>query len=153
MFLCIHHSAISYDKNPDQFKATDTYHQAKWNFKSSLGFYAGYNYEIAANGKITQARADGEPTAAIYQSWALYGGLPRYTGPMNDGRAIHVCLDGSFDQEKPKPEQIYALRDFLNEKCRKYGIPKGNIYFHRNFAKKTCPGMNMDLNWIRNLVK
>lgn len=151
-YIIIHHSAVSHEKNPDQFHATDAYHKAQFNLKSSLGFYTGYNYEVAANGKLTQARTDGEPTAAAYQAWAIYGVMPRYTGPMNDGRAIHICLDGNFDTEKPTPPQIYALRDFLKEKCKKHGIPKGNIYFHRNFARKTCCGTNMDLNWVRNLV-
>jgi N-acetylmuramoyl-L-alanine amidase len=150
--ICIHHSAVSHDKNADQFVANNNYHKAKWNFKSSLGFYLGYNYEIAKNGKITQARRDGEPTAAAYQSWALYGVVPRWTGNMNDGRAIHICLDGNFDIEKPAPEQIYALRDLLKRLTKLYSIPKGNIYFHRNFASKTCPGKALDLNWIRNLI-
>lgn len=148
----VHHSAVSHEKNADQFVANNEYHRAKWHFLSSLGFYLGYNYEIAKSGFIKQARADGEQTAACYQSVAYRGVLPRWTGNMNDGRCIHICLDGFFDIEKPAPEQIYALRDFLKGKCRQYGISKGNIYFHRNFAVKTCPGNNMDLNWVRNLI-
>ncbi len=152
-FICVHHSAVSYGKNPDQFEANNNYHKSLGYPKSSLGFYLGYTYEIASTGLVRQARADGEPTAATTQSWARYGVFPRYTGWMNDGRAIHICLDGNFDIEKPKPEQVYALRDLLIKKCKEYGIPKGNIYFHRNFAKKTCPGLGMSLDWIRGLVK
>lgn len=151
-YLVIHHSAVSHDRNDDQFEANNNYHKAKWNFKSALGFYLGYNYEIAKNGLIRQARADGERTAAVTQSWATRGVWPRYTGWMNSGRALHICLDGNFDIEKPAPEQIYALRDWLRAKCKEHNIPKGNIYFHRNFAWKTCPGRNLQLNWIRNLV-
>jgi hypothetical protein len=65
--IMIHHSAVSHERNADQFKANNEYHRAKWNFKSSLGFFLGYNYEIAANGKLRQARTDGEQTAACYQ--------------------------------------------------------------------------------------
>lgn len=151
-FICIHHSAVSCDKNPNQFVANNEYHRAKWGFISSLGFYLGYNYEISPAGIVQQARADGEPTAAVTQSWATKEVFPRYTGWMNDGRAIHICLDGNFDIEKPMPAQIYALRDLLKKKCAQYGIPAGNIYFHRNFAPKTCPGRNLELGWIRNLL-
>ncbi len=151
-YISIHHSAVSRVANPDQFKANNEYHKAKWNFISSMGFYLGYNYEINAKGLVRQARADGETTAAVTESWVTRGVFPRFTGWMNDGRALHICLDGNFDIEKPAPEQIYALRDFLRAKCKQYAIPKGNIYFHRNFAVKTCPGMNMDLNWVRGLV-
>jgi len=151
-YIVLHHSAVSYEKNADQFEANNAYHKAKWNFVSSLGFYLGYNYEIAKNGLVRQARADGETTAAVTESWARRGCFPRYTGWMNDGRALHICLDGNFDIEKPGPAQIFALRDWLKAKCKQYGIPKGNIYFHRNFAPKTCPGNNMDLEWVRNLI-
>lgn len=150
--ICIHHSAVSLDKNADQFVANNEYHRAKWNFISSMGFYLGYNYEISGAGKIRQARADGEKTAAATQSWATRFCFPTYTGWMNDGRALHICLDGNFDIEKPTPPQIYALRDWLRGKCKQYGIPKGNIWFHRNFAPKTCPGNNLDLNFVRGLV-
>jgi hypothetical protein len=137
--IMIHHNAVSHERNADQFKANNEYHRAKWNFKSSLGFFLGYNYEIAANGKQRQARIDGEQTAACYQK------------NMNSGQCLHICLDGNFDIEKPTPPQIYALRDFLKAKTQQYGIKKTAIYFHRQFAVKTCPGNNMDLEWVRDL--
>jgi hypothetical protein len=150
-YIMIHHSAVSHSKNPDQFEANNNYHKSLWNFKSSLGFFLGYNYEISKGGILRQARSDGEQTAACYQSWAYESLIPRYTGPMNDGRCIHICLDGHFDNEKPTPEQIYVLRDLLKKKIEAYGISEKHIYFHRHFAKKTCPGLNMDIDYIRVL--
>jgi N-acetylmuramoyl-L-alanine amidase len=139
-FIMIHHSAVSYERNPDQFEANNSYHKEQWNFKSSLGFYLGYNYEIAKLGKVRLARKDGEETAACYQ------------GNMNDGRCIHICLDGNFDIEKPMPVQIYALRDLLKALVKKYGINKNNIVFHNQYAPKSCPGKNMDLVFVRSMV-
>ena len=136
----LHHSAVSYDKNADQFDANNKYHKAQWNFKSSMGFYLGYHYEISKKGKIRQARQDGEESAACYQSG------------MNDGRCIHICLDGSFDSEKPTPEQIYALRDLLKKLVEKYKIVKDNIVFHREYAPKTCPGLNVEKGFIQSLA-
>lgn len=136
----IHHSAVSYDKNPDQFEANNSYHKSLWNFKSSLGYYLGYNYEIAKEGAVTKARKEGERTAACYQK------------NMNDGRCIHICLDGHFDNEKPTPVQIYVLRDLLRDIVKRNGINKNNIVFHRDYTNKTCPGMNLDLKFIRGLV-
>jgi len=136
----LHHSAVSYSKNSDQFKANNKYHQAKWNFKSSLGYYLGYNYEISKKGKVRQARMDGERTAACYQQ------------NMNNGQCIHICIDGNFDQEKPQPKQIYALRDLLRKLSNKYGISHKNIVFHNQFANKTCPGKNVDLTFVRSLI-
>lgn len=138
-FIMIHHTAVSYDKNPDQFKANNEYHKAKWNFKSSLGFYLGYNYEISSKGKVYYARKNGEKTAACYQSF------------MNDGRCIHIAVDGNFDIEKPEPAQIFALRDLLRTLVKKYGINKNNVIAHRNHANKSCPGKNIDMNFIKSL--
>ena len=144
-------SGVSYDANPDQFEANNNYHKALWGFKSSLGYYLGYTYEIAKSGLVRKAREHGAPTAAATQSWTR-DLIPRYTGPMNDGRCIHICIDGNFDIQKPAPGQIYALRDLLKKVCKQFNIPKGNIYFHRDFAQKTCPGMNIDRQFIRNLI-
>lgn len=136
----LHHSAVSYERNPDQFEANNNYHKSQWNFKSSLDYYLGYNYEISKSGKLRQARQDGETTAACYQ---------RY---MNDGRCIHICIDGHFDNEKPMPEQMNALKNILETKIKEYGVKRENIVFHRDYAPKTCPGMNIDLKIIRDLV-
>lgn len=139
-YLMLHHSAVSRDKNPDQFKANNEYHKAQWNFKSSLGFFLGYNYEINPKGKVYQARKDGEQTAACYQ------------GNMNSGKCVHICLDGNFDVEKPTPNQIYALRDLIKKLAKKYSIKTKNIVFHRDYAEKSCPGMNVDEGFIRSLI-
>jgi len=136
----IHHTAVSYEKNKDQFVANNRYHQAQWDFKSSLGFYLGYNYEIAASGRIRQARKDGERTAACYQNM------------MNDGRCIHIALDGNFDLEKPKPAQIFALRDLLRKIVAKYNIESKNVVFHRDFSPKSCPGKNVEIEFVRSLA-
>lgn len=139
-YICVHHSAVSNKSNPDQFAANNEYHRKKWNFKSKLGFYLGYNYEISAIGKVRQAREDGEATAAAYQQ------------DMNSGKCIHICVDGNFDSEKMLPAQVFALRDLMKKLVKKYGIPKDHIIFHRDLAPKTCPGKNVDRGFIRSLV-
>ncbi len=139
--IMIHHTAVSINKNPDQFKATNLYHQKKWGVKSSKGFYNGYHYEIATNGKIRQARQDGEISVACWQK------------RMNDGRCLHICLDGNFDLEKPKAEQMYALRDLLRKLAKKYKIESNYIFFHRDFAHKSCPGINLNILFIQSLLK
>jgi len=138
--IMIHHTAVSYKKNPDQFTANNRYHKNKWNFKSTLGFYLGYNYEINRDGYIRNARADGERTAACKEN------------NLNDGRCIHIALDGNFEIERPAPHEIYALRDLLRTLASRYNIKRENIYFHKQFSKTKCPGKNMDLNFIRGLI-
>lgn len=139
-YIMLHHSAVSYDRNPDQFEANNNYHKSQWDLKSSLEFYLGYNYEISKSGKLRQARQDGETAVACYQK------------NMNDGRCIHICIDGHFDNEKPTPEQITTLKKLLQDKIKEHGITREGIVFHRDYARKTCPGMNMDLKIVRDLA-
>ena len=114
---------MSWQKNPDQWKATDAYHKSKgWGG-------GGYNYEVSAKGWLHQFRADGAVTTAQYQR------------NMNDGRALSICLDGFFDIEDPTPEQKATVRAWLMEKMDKYKIPKENVFPHREVALyKSCPG-------------
>lgn len=134
----MHHSAVSRTKNPDQFVANNEYHRKKWNFKSSLGYYLGYNYEISAAGMVRQARQEGEQTAAVYQQ------------NMNNGQAVHICLDGNFDIELPTLEQEKSLKELLIKLKAKY--PDAQIAYHRQFANKTCPGRLIPDNWANNLI-
>ena len=137
--IMIHHSAVMHAKNPDQFLANNSYHKNKWNFKSSLGFFLGYNYEISALGRIRQARVEGETTAACYQK------------SMNDGRCIHICLDGNFEIEKPTDDQVDSLRFLLMGLMCNFSIVRENIFFHKQFANTACPGKNLKLDFIRSL--
>lgn len=118
-YIIIHASGVSYADNPDQAVATNTYHKKLYNFKSKLGFYGGYNIEIAKLGRVTVFREDGEPTAAAI-------------GRNSD--SIHICLDGNFDVEMPTDNQISALKTILLEKMEKWSIPAQNIKLHRYFA-------------------
>lgn len=144
--IAVHNTAVSYLKNPDQWEATNNYHKKKFkpyeknwaDYKSSLGFYNGYNFEISMLGKTRQARKIGETTAAIYQQG------------LNGGIAVHVVLDGRFDIELPTRKQEEALKDLLIKLlllCR-----NAEIVYHRDFAIKTCPGKLIKDNWAKNLI-
>ena len=130
------------DGNPDQWKATNNYHKHKvWGYNkdgseirtsiSSLGYYGGYNYEMNTEGDIHQFRQDGEFTVATWQQ------------NMNDGRAIHMALDGRFDIELPTLKQCKDLYAWLLMKMEQYGIPRENVGPHRKYAPKTCWGSKL----------
>lgn len=124
-YIFIHHTAVSYKKNPDQWKATDAYHRSKgWGG-------GGYNYEIAADGSVHQFRKEGAVTTAQYQN------------NMNDGRAISICLDGNFDIEMPTEAQKEAVRKLVMDIIKRQNIKSsGHILCHRSVAHyKSCPGI------------
>jgi len=123
--IIIHHTAVSHRFQADQFNAVNEYHRQLWNFKSSLGFFGGYNYIISASGEIKQYRADGEETAHT-------------AGRNHDSLGIALC--GNFDIERPTIAQITALKDLLLKKMTEHSIVPDNIFTHRQYTNKSCPG-------------
>lgn len=140
-FVFVHHTAVSRATNPDQWAATDRYHKALWNFKSSLGFCVGYTYEISAAGRVRQARAEGEETAAVI-------GFNK--------SSISICLDGNFDLEPPTLEQSVSLRRLLIGVQDRHAVPLHSILPHRARCGvppyKSCYGRRLSDSWARDLV-
>ena len=121
--LIIHHSVES-----NGFDSVNEYHRQKWHFKSSLGYYIGYHYYIAASGKIHQGRADFE-TGIHKEGW-------------ND-KAIGICLMGNLEENEATEEQLRSLKSLMGILRDKYGIPMVNILGHSELSNTLCPGKNL----------
>lgn len=162
LYIIVHHTAVSYNKNPDQFKATNQYHKEQGYSLSSLGFYCGYQYEINKEGKVYQARKDDEK------------------GAHTIGRnldSIGVSLDGNFDLEMPTENQIKSLISLVKQKMAQYAIPIEKVVPHRFYATyslakqgvqapnttkwktwdntqpyKSCWGKLLGDDWLKNLL-
>ncbi len=142
LYLIVHHSGGS-DSNPladssnFTFAQCEQLHKEKFNFKSALGFWSGYQYYIEKSGKLYQARKDDEEGA--------------HTIGKNSS-SIGICLAGNFDATLPTQPQIDTLTKLLKEKMAQWNIPKENIVPHRSFANKTCYGMKLKDDWARKLI-
>lgn len=115
----------------------DADHKARFNMKSSLGYYVGYTYFIDKKGVVTQTRKDGEEGAHTI-------------GHNKD--SIGICLAGNFDATLPTQAQINSLKHLMAEKVALYNIPLDNIVPHRKFATKTCYGKLLSDDWARKLI-
>lgn len=140
-YLVIHHVGGSdtdplADTSNQTFEIVNEYHKQKWNFKSNLGYYIGYQYFIDKNGKITQGREDTEEGA--------------HTIGYNK-QSIGICLSGNFDVTMPSKAQIESLKALISRKMIDYNIPIANVVPHRAFAKKSCFGKNLPDNWVQTL--
>ncbi len=130
-------------------------HQLRFNFKSSLGSYIGYNFFITSDGEVFQARSIGEETAAQKGS---------------NLNTISICLAGNFiinplDNkmvDEPTEEQkktLVTLLVGLLDGTHSHVIAAGskitaklyNIHPHRFFSPTECYGGLPD-NWARELV-
>lgn len=129
-YLAIHHTAVSRLSGNSQLNGVNAYHKQKWNARSTLGWYVGYNRFIDVNGAFTETRVIGEETIA------------------NRGHncdieqrcdTISICLAGNFNSELPSDVQIKVLQDQIA--LIQKGYPDIEITFHRDLqANRTCPG-------------
>lgn len=120
--IILHHSAIN-DSEP-QFDRINEYHRNKWWFKSSLGFYAGYHFFIERDGRIIQARDENEEGAHCY-GW--------------NKSSIGICLAGDFRYMNPSEDQAKSLSKLVLELELRHGIPKNNVFLHREKRATSCP--------------
>lgn len=132
-FIVVHHGAGSLD-----FYGVNELHKQNWGFKSSLGYYIGYQYFIEYTGKVYQGRADNERAAHTVEA-----GRPYW---WNDN-SIGICLQGNFEECLTIPNQLKSLEELLNKKMTEYGIPKPSILGHRNISSTLCPGKNL-YSWL-----
>ncbi|MCK5117869.1 MAG: N-acetylmuramoyl-L-alanine amidase [Candidatus Aegiribacteria sp.] len=136
-YLILHHSAISYNKNPDQLKAINAYHEKRWNSKGSLGYYIGYHYVINKVGKITRTRSRSDV------------GIHCRAQGMNY-KSLGIMCEGNFDIELPTKKQEESLTKLLKELRIMYSNVK--IAYHRNFYNTHCPGLKISDDWAKNLI-
>ncbi|MES2224177.1 MAG: peptidoglycan recognition family protein [Patescibacteria group bacterium] len=141
-YLIIHHTGGTdadpkFDTSNQSFEVVNEYHRQKWDFKSSLGFYLGYQYFIDKNGKVTQGRADSDEGAHTIGK---------------NLESIGICMAGNFDVTMPTTLQIQALKTLIKNKMALYSIPLSNVVPHRKFAVKSCYGNLLGDYWAQVLV-
>ena len=133
-YIFIHHSAIKQDGKP-QFTRIDNFHKRKWNYKSSLGFYGGYNYLIESDGIVKQYRKVGEETIA--QKGYNFN-------------SISICLAGNFELDMVTQKQKESLDKLLSRLQGRY--PGAKIRLHNEVRNTLCPGKNL-IAWVKNRNK
>jgi N-acetylmuramoyl-L-alanine amidase len=137
--IIVHHSITPRDQDPKRAEqGINNTHKVRFNFRSSLGWYVGYQYIIYGNGEIRQYRKDTEAGAHTKEQLMNF-------------KSIGVCLTGNFDIELPSAAQINTLTKFLKEKSKQYKIK--SIRPHRFYAAyKSCYGSKLKDDWASSLI-
>lgn len=142
LYYAIHHTAVSRSKNAAQLFAVNRYHQEKWNAKSTLGWFVGYNYFIDVDGTTTKCRDVGEETIAQ---------VGHNCDVKHRCDTISICLTGDFNQETLTDAQVVALRTLVTELKTVY--PMIVAKFHRELQPgRTCPGSLMTHQYLQSVV-
>lgn len=98
----------------------------------------GYHFVVMPNGLIYVGRTLNEVGA--------------HTAMQNE-RGIGVCLLGNFDEEEMPTEQYVTMKFLLAWLLGRFGLHINSLFFHRDFANKTCPGKRLDKNEIKRVVQ
>ena len=128
-YVVVHHGAGSMD-----FRNVNGYHKKKWGFESSLGYYIGYHKWISYYGGLKIARHDNEEGAHCVE--------PGNPGWWNKN-SVGICLQGNFEMEKPRIEQLATLKREL----KKYKAKGYEIKMHNQIAPTLCPGRYL-IAWL-----
>ena len=128
-------SLVDWERNPNGsywMNVIDRYHRSK-GWKG-----VGYHFVIMPNGLIFVGRGLNEVGA--------------HTVGQNE-RMIGVCLLGNFDDEVIEEPQWISMKYLLSFLLYRFDLKPHNIFFHRQFANKTCPGRRLVLSDIRVVIE
>jgi hypothetical protein len=82
----------------------------------------------------------------------LMGRMPNKPGAHTRDQnqvSLGVCFVGSFDEVPPPAAQWEKGIQLCGWLCKAFNLLPRDIFGHRDFANKTCPGKKFDLNAFR----
>lgn len=120
--IIVHHSGGDWS-----FEQINNHHKNKWGFRSSLGFFIGYQKFISFNGVVHIGRSDLEEGAHCIG--------------MNKS-SVGICLQGDMEKRKPTQAQLISLKREMD----KYE----EVRMHCDFSQTLCPGRYLK-EWLKNL--
>lgn len=146
--IVIHHSA-TVDGGVFDWKAIENYHKS-WKCEG-----VSYSYGDAQK-LIKQGKKVDKPWDYIGYHFGVEDVGGRITGligrPLNingahcteknmNSTSIGICIVGNYDLIAPSTAVLgYLVTFLLKPLMEMLKIKKENVYFHREFAPKTCPG-------------
>ena len=138
-FLIIHTEAAPVVTEQHRFQTVNDYHKSLDFPKSSMGSFVGYHYFCERDGMEIQARLDTDEGAHVKG--------------MNFN-SLAYGLAGNGDLKPITFAQEIKLKIWINEKMKKYGVPREKIKGHRSFTTlKTCPGKFILDEYIQSLIE
>ena len=86
----------------------------------------------------------------------LVGRLPNEPGAHTKGynkNSLGVCVVGNFDID-PVPREAFALCvRLVSWLCHNFEISFAHVEGHKMYAQKTCPGLNFDMELLRESLR
>ena len=136
--IIIHHS-LTKDSSSVSWGAIRRYHVETLHW-SNIGYHVG----------IELVRSGGELyyEALMGRMWDVPGAHCKN----NNADSLGICLIGNFDYHKPPDGQLEAGGRIISLWMKLYGIKLKDIYGHRDFSDKTCPGKLFDFKDLKHYI-
>lgn len=93
----------------------------------------GYHYLVGKDGRIYEGRP------------AQYQGAHVSTANENN---LGISVIGDFMHQLPNERQLTALRAFLDDMRKRYGVSRARVYGHRDLHPSLCPGDAL-YGWVK----
>jgi N-acetylmuramoyl-L-alanine amidase len=135
--IILHHSATK-DSGTVSWQAIRRFHihECAWD---DIGYHYGIEW--------IQDQPWAEPHVEILMG-RMPGTVGAHTAGHNKG-SIGICAVGNFDIDPPYGEIWDTTLVLVRWLLKMYALKKGDVYGHRDFANKTCPGKLWDLDLFR----
>jgi hypothetical protein len=140
--IVVHHSATDYG-NAAIFD--------KWHREGNHWEGVGYDFVIG-NGTNS---ANGQVEVTFRWRQQKTGAHCKTPDNWANEKAIGICLVGDFNKTVPTPQQMQSLVNLSQFLQKRYGIPAGSIYGHKNTpgARSTdCPGRNFPMSRLKSML-
>jgi len=134
--IIIHHSATKDDGLKLEWKSIKYYHTQ---IKGWLDI--GYHFGVE--------RVDNDYKYLIGRPLSLSGAHTRG----KNGNSIGICVVGNFDFYSPNKQQYIMAAELCKYLMNKYDIPISNVFPHRQFSSKSCPGIKFDMQELKNYIR
>jgi len=67
--------------------------------------------------------------------------------------SVGICVVGNFDLVSPDAAQYSLSARLISSICDLFDIPHSQVFGHRDFANKSCPGNKFDMDFLRSLLR
>lgn len=134
-YIVIHHAAVDQPDLQKMIKSINNSHKQRLHDKINwFWYYIAYHYVIWVDWKIVPTR----PLSEIWYHASNY---------KVNKESIWIMLSWNLDKHEPTKEQMEALINFTLQLLEEY--PDAKVCYHKDFAKKTCPGNKFPYDLFR----
>lgn len=138
--IFIHHS-LTRDSGSVSWGAIRRYHTETLGWAGGVGYHSGIELVISG-GRLYYETFMG-------RMWDVPGAHVR--GHNSD--SLGLCFIGNYDQTKPEDEMLIVGAKIIKLWMRLFDIKINEIYGHRDFSTKSCPGDNFNMHKLKAYVE